>query len=270
MKKKSRIGIYLFFALCLLGGCSNSKLRAEKVDNWARIKHRGMVVVGLDDSFVPMDFRQKNGRLVGYDVDLAKAVFKKCGLKPDFQTIDWSMKETELMNGTIDVIWNGYSKTSERMKKVAFSNPYLSNDQVLVTKEKNVKNAADMKDKPIGVQSGSSGYDCYVGYPELLKKYARKTIQYDTFNDAFLDLDAKRISGIVIDKVYASYVISHKSDPLSYHEVSIGYPKEEFAVGIRKGDKKLRLKINRALKELKKDGTIKKINHKWFGKNFID
>ena len=85
-----------------------------------------------------------------------------------------------------------------------------------------------------------------------------------------MDLDAKRISGIVIDEVYASYVISHKSDPLSYHEVSIGYHKEEFAVGIRKGDKKLRLKINRALKELKKDGTIKKINHKWFGKNFID
>ena len=246
MKKKSRIGICLFFALCLLGGCSNSKLRAEKVDNWAGIKHHGMVVVGLDDSFVPMDFRQKNGRLVGYDVDLAKAVFKKCGLKPDFQTIDWSMKETELMNGTI------------------------ANDQVLVTKEENVKNGADMKDKTIGVQSGSSGYDCYVGYPGLLKKYARKTIQYDTFNDAFLDLDAKRISGIVIDEVYASYVISHKSDPLSYHEVSIGYPKEEFAVGIRKGDKKLRLKINRALKELKKDGTIKKINHKWFGENFID
>ena len=130
------------------------------------------------------------------------------------------------------------------MKKVAFSNSYLANDQVLVTKEKNVKNAADMKAKTIGVQSGSSGYDCYVGYPELLKKHARKTIQYDTFNDAFLDLDAKRISGIVIDKVYASYVISHKSDSLSYHEVSIGYPKEEFAVGIRKGVRLKKLIIN--------------------------
>lgn len=84
------------------------------------------------------------------------------------------MKETELMNGTIDVIWNGYSKTSERMKKVAFSNSYLANDQVLVTKEKNVKNGADMKDKTIGVQSGSSGYDCYVGYPDLLKSMLAK------------------------------------------------------------------------------------------------
>lgn len=74
-----------------------------------------------------------------------------------------------------------------------------------------------------------------------------------------MDLDAKRISGIVIDEVYASYVISHKSDPLSYHEVSIGYPKEEFAVGIRKGDKKLRLKINRALKELKRTVRLKKL-----------
>ncbi|WP_334115377.1 amino acid ABC transporter substrate-binding protein [Ligilactobacillus sp.] len=270
MKKKSYIGICLFLALFLLGGCSNSKSRAEKVDNWAGIRHRGTVVVGLDDSFVPMDFRQKNGRLVGYDVDLARAVFKKCGLKPDFQTIDWSMKETELMNGTIDVIWNGYSKTSERMKKVAFSNPYLANDQVLVTKGRNVRTVADMKGRTIGVQSGSSGYDCYVEYPELLKRHVRKTIQYDTFNDAFLDLDAGRISGIVTDQVYASYVISHKSDPSSYHELSVGYPKEEFAVGIRKGDRTLRLKINRALKELKKDGTIKKIDHKWFGRNFVD
>ena len=63
MKKKSRIGICLFFALCLLGGCSNSKLRAEKVDNWARIKHHGTVVVGLDDSFVPMDFVKKTDDL---------------------------------------------------------------------------------------------------------------------------------------------------------------------------------------------------------------
>lgn len=53
-------------------------------------------MIGLDDTFVPMDFRQKDGQLVGYDVDLAKAVCKKLGLKADFQTIDWSMKETEL------------------------------------------------------------------------------------------------------------------------------------------------------------------------------
>jgi ABC-type amino acid transport substrate-binding protein len=75
------------------------------------LKSGGKVIVGLDDSFVPMGFRERDGKLVGYDIDLAKAVFKQYGIKVDFQTIDWSMKETELKNGTIDLIWNGYSMT---------------------------------------------------------------------------------------------------------------------------------------------------------------
>ena len=66
---------------------------------------------------MPMDFRQKDGQLVSYDVDLAKAVCKKLGLKADFQTIDWSMKETELRNGTIDGLWNGYSVTTASGRK---------------------------------------------------------------------------------------------------------------------------------------------------------
>lgn len=82
------------------------------------------------------DFGKKNGKLVGYDVDLARAVFKQYGIKVDFQTIDWSMKETELRNGTIDLIWNGYTITKARAKSVAFSRPYLENQQILVTKKK--------------------------------------------------------------------------------------------------------------------------------------
>lgn len=71
---------------------------------------------------------------------------KKLGLKADFQTIDWSMKETELRNGTIDVLWNGYSVTSQRKKKVAFSRSYLRNRQVLVVKKSSgIKSFAQMK-----------------------------------------------------------------------------------------------------------------------------
>ena len=95
-----------------------------------------------------MGFRQKNGKLVGYDVDLARAVFKQYGIKADFQPIDWSMKETELKNGTIDLLWNGYSINSSRRKKVAFSRPYLKNEQILVTKKaSNILNFAGMKGK---------------------------------------------------------------------------------------------------------------------------
>ena len=89
----------LCLPLLLLAGCQSVVQRADSQDTWARIEKQKKVVIGLDDSFVPMGFRQKNGQLVGYDVDLAKAVFKEYGIKVDFQPIDWSMKETELRNG---------------------------------------------------------------------------------------------------------------------------------------------------------------------------
>ena len=119
--------LLLILPVMLLRGCQNVTQRADTQDTWKQIQRRGKVVIGLDDSFVPMGFREKNGKLVGYDIDLAKAVFKQYGIKVDFQTIDWSMKETELKNGTIDLLWNGYSVTSQRAKKVAFSRVYLLN-----------------------------------------------------------------------------------------------------------------------------------------------
>ena len=94
MKKAKAIWllILLVVPVLLLSGCESVTKRADTQDTWNRIERRKRVIVGLDDSFVPMDFRQKNGKLVGYDVDLARAVFKQYGIKVDFQPIDWSMK----------------------------------------------------------------------------------------------------------------------------------------------------------------------------------
>lgn len=179
MKKIIKVLGLLMIVITALGlyGCQRQE------SSWQKIKERGTLVIGVDDSFVPMDFRQKNGKLVGFDVDLATAVCKKIGLKPDFQTIDWSMKETELRNGTIDVIWNGYTKTKARAKKVAFSRPYLENDQILVTRKKDkIDNYRQMKGKVLGVQTGSSGADDLDNYPNVLKKRVKSTVLYDTYN----------------------------------------------------------------------------------------
>lgn len=103
--------------MLVLTGCESVKERANTQDTWSKIAQKNQVVVGLDDSFVPMGFEKKNGQLTGYDIDLAKAVFKQYGIHVSFQTIDWSMNVTELRNGTIDLLWNGYSITPERKKK---------------------------------------------------------------------------------------------------------------------------------------------------------
>ena len=261
MKKIIKVLGLLMIVITALGlyGCQRQE------SSWQKIKERGTLVIGVDDSFVPMDFRQKNGKLVGFDVDLATAVCKKIGLKPDFQTIDWSMKETELRNGTIDVIWNGYTKTKARAKKVAFSRPYLENDQILVTRKKDkIDNYRQMKGKVLGVQTGSSGADDLDNYPNVLKKRVKSIVLYDTYNNAFIDLKAGRITGLLIYGVYANYYLVHSKYQKEFKKEKLPYPSEKFSVGINKKDKILKDKINQALEHLEKTGELEKIRQKWF------
>lgn len=257
----------LLAVLLILTGCQR---QAVKQDSWSTIKQRQTVVVGLDDSFVPMGFRAKNGQLKGYDIDLARAVFKRYHIKVDFQTIDWSMNATELRNRTIDLIWNGYTITPARKRAVRFSQPYLQNKQILVTmKRKNLTKFSAMQGKTLGVQTGSSGYDSLEAQPQLLKKYVKNQtpVLYSTFNDAFIDLNANRIQGLLIDQVYAEYYIQHQANPKAYRVVSGDFAPEDFAVGMRKSDRILQQKINAALKALYQDGTMQRLSQKWFGED---
>ncbi|MGO3548933.1 amino acid ABC transporter substrate-binding protein [Paucilactobacillus nenjiangensis] len=263
--------LVLLVPTIFLSGCENVTQRANTEDTWTHIQKRGKVIIGLDDSFVPMGFRQKNGKLVGYDIDLARAVFKQYGIKVDFQPIDWSMKETELRNGTIDLIWNGYTMTPAREGKVLFSRPYQQNQQILVTKTKyNINNFSDMAGKTLGVQNGSTGTAVLDENPKILKNLIKnqEPVLYDTFPEAFIDLNANRIQGILMDKVYAEYYIRHQKDSSSYKTYeSSQISSENFAVGMRLGDKTLKNKIDSALGKMQKNGQLKQINEKWFGEN---
>ncbi len=267
MKRWLKFTLAALIALVAVGASGCARRTAQ--NSWPRIKQTKKVVIGLDDSFVPMGFREKNGNLEGFDIDLAKAVFKLYGVKPDFQSIEWSMKETEMKNQTIDLIWNGYSKTPERAKKVAFSNDYLVNHQLLVTKTKDhINSFADMRGKSLGVQTGSSGAAALDANPKLLKQYIKgqDPVLYDTFTNAFLDLNAGRIQGIFMDEVYARYYVAHQPNPSSYKILtSDGFDSEAFAVGMRKSDTELQAKINAGFKTLEKNGTMAKLKHKWFG-----
>ncbi|WEV43651.1 amino acid ABC transporter substrate-binding protein [Lactobacillus sp. ESL0684] len=273
MKRKSLFTLLILIITAVtLTGCSDVSVgkRANQTDNWSRLKKRGYVTIGVDDTFVPMGFRQKNGKLVGYDVDLAKAVFKLYGLKVSFQTIDWSMNTTELKNGTIDLIWNGFTKTPARKAKVAFSKTYLYSEQVLVSLRKNkIKTYTDMTNKTLGAQTGSSGYNDIMAQPKVLKNRIKDhdPVLYDSFTNAFIDLNAGRIQGLLIDSSYSDYYIARQKDPNNFISVKGAFPKDAFGVGMRKSDHTLQRKINAGLDKLAKNGTLAKINRKWFGNN---
>lgn len=266
MKRKILAFLALLLVLFTLNACSNATQRANTQDTWSKIQKKKQVVVGLDDSFVPMGFAKKNGQLTGYDIELAKAVFKLYGINVSFQTIDWSMNVTELRNGTIDLIWNGYSITSQRKQKVAFSRPYLRNEQVLVVKKNSGINIfAQMRGKDIGMQTGSTAEQWYEGRQRILS--AKRRILYDQIPNAFLDLNAGRIQGILLDEVYANYYIAHQSNHQNYRVIiNRQVPADLFAVGMRKGDRALKSKINAGLQKLQDNGKLARLNEKWFGR----
>lgn len=267
MKRKYYLLLILTLLAVLLSAC-----RIAGSDRWTAIKKEKEIVVGLDDTFVPMGFRDKKDKIIGFDVDLAKAVFKEYGIKVKFQPIDWTLKETELKNESIDLIWNGYTVNKERAEKVAFSQPYMKNEQVLVTlKKNNIRSFAGMKGKLLGAQNGASALDDMAKQPEVLTNIIKNKQPelYDSFNDAFIDLNNNRIDGLIIDNVYARYIIAKQKNRADYRIITGGFKPADFAVGMRKTDKTLQKRVNQAFDKLYKEGKMQQISKKWFGKDEI-
>ncbi|MEW4353973.1 amino acid ABC transporter substrate-binding protein [Streptococcus pneumoniae] len=270
MKLKGIVGATIALALSIVlvacGKASTSK--DTNSDQWQTYESSKKITIGFDNTFVPMGFQDKSGKDVGFDIDLATAVFKKYGIEVNWQPINWDLKETELKNGTIDLIWNGYSKTKEREESVLFTLPYMENEQVLVTKKSsNIASSADMKGKILGAQAGSSGYQVFEEKPAVLKDLVKDqtATQYESFNEALIDLQNSRIDGLLIDRVYANYYLQDQGILGDYNVIPVDYQGENFAVGARKSDKTLVENINKAFKELYKDGTFQEISKKWFG-----
>lgn len=228
------------------------------------------LVVGFDDTFVPMGFKDESGQVVGFDVDLANAVGKKLNKKIKFQPIDWSMKETELDNGNIDLIWNGYSISDERKQKVEFSKPYLNNTQVIVTlADSNINSKSDLKGKKVGAQNESTAVDAVEKEADVLKSFdGGKLVTFEDNNAALMDLEAKRLDAIVVDEILARYYMKARGEE-KYKILSENFGSEQYGVGIKKGDTKFVEAFNKALDEVIADGSAGEISKKWFGQDII-
>ena len=269
MKRKKIARVLALFFSFFLTACTQ-KVSDPKQDNWSKYQKQGSITIGFDNTFVPMGFEEKNGKYAGFDIDLAQAVSEKLGIQVNFQPIDWDMKETELQNGTIDAIWNGYSATDERKEKVAFTIPYMENQQVLVSKKsQNIQSIKDMNNKVLGAQAGSSGYLDFEAQPDLLKNQVKdqKANQYQSFNEALIDLKNDRIDALLIDRVYANYYLQSEGILNDYNVFSAGFESESFAVGVRPADKTLLATLNQAFVALYKEGKFQEISQKWFGED---
>ena len=270
-KRKGILGLLTLVGMAVmsLAGCTQLASNPT-VDNWDKYQQQKSITVGFDNTFVPMGFEEKNGNYAGFDIELAQYVSKKLGITVHFQPIDWDMKETELQNGTIDAIWNGYSATDERREKVAFTIPYMQNTQILVVKKTSgIHSVEDMAGKVLGAQNGSSGMLDFEEHPEVLKNRVKgeDADQYQSVNEAIIDLKNDRIDALLIDRVYADYYLTTEGIADQYDTIPSGFESESFAVGVRPADKKLLEALNQAFKELYQEGIFQQISQKWFGED---
>ena len=270
-KRKGILGLLALVGMAVmsLAGCTQLASNPT-VDNWDKYQQQKSITVGFDNTFVPMGFEEKNGNYAGFDIELAKYVSKKLGIMVHFQPIDWDMKETELQNGTIDAIWNGYSATDERREKVAFTIPYMQNTQILVVKKTSgIHSVEDMTGKVLGAQNGSSGMLDFEEHPEVLKNRVKggDADQYQSVNEAIIDLKNDRIDALLIDRVYADYYLTTEGIADEYDTIPSGFESESFVVGVRPADKKLLEALNQAFKELYQEGIFQQISQKWFGED---
>lgn len=225
------------------------------------------IVVGLDDNFPPMGFHDDKNQLVGFDIDLAKEAGKRLGAEVTFKPIDWNAKEAELNSKRVDVLWNGLTITEERKANILFTTPYLENRQIVVVLDKSpIKTKAELADKVIGVQDGSSAIEA-VQKDEATAKSIKELKKFGDNVTALMDLSAGRLDALVVDEVVGRYYIAKK--PGEYRVLDENFGTEDYGVGTRKGDTELMGKLQKAMDDMKADGTAAKISTTWFGKDII-
>lgn len=224
------------------------------------------VVIGLDDTFAPFGFKNEEGEYVGFDLDLAAEIFDRMEIDYTVQPIDWSMKETELNTGNIDMIWNGYSITPEREEIVQFSDPYIENRQVIIVKaDGDVYTKADLAGRFVATQEQSASLAAVLADKEFAESIDGGTpITYATFVEVFSDLNNERVDAIVVDETMASYYLEQTGDTDNYRILDENFGEEFYGVGFRKSDTEFVEEFNQVLAEVIEDGTFAEIKSNWF------
>lgn len=253
MKKIISLLLILLTAGLLIAGCGSADKKK--------------IVIGLDDNFPPMGFRDEKNELVGFDIDMAKEAAKRMGMEVEFKPIDWNSKEAELNGKRVDMLWNGLTITEKRKENILFTNPYMENRQIIIVNANSaIKSKADLAGKVVGTQDGSSSVEAIEKDAAALNSF-KELKKYGDNIAALMDLKAGRLEAVVVDEVVGRYYIAKK--PGEYAVLTDHFGSEEYGVGLRKDDKALLDKLQKVMDEMKKDGTSATISKKWFGAEIV-
>ena len=275
--KKISLAVFAMMMVAMLAvfaGCSSSSdtnsgtadSGTAQDNSLQNVLDKGTLVLGLDDSFPPMGFRDENNNIVGFDIDVATEVANRMGVELKLQPIEWSTKEMELNTGSVDCLWNGLSIDDERKQAMDLSEPYMTNRMVLVVlNDSEYTDQASLAGKTIGVQNGSTAEK--ILEESDFSKTIGNTIGFKDNVTAFMELETKGIDAIFMDEVVANYAITSQNK--DFKVLEDGLTEEEYAVGLKKGNTALKNEVQKYIDEMKADGTMTQISEKWFGKDVV-
>ena len=269
MKKK------LLTALALLGVCALSACTSGEGSSAAPtagegthtdsdydyITSKGKMVIGIT-IYEPMNYYNAQHVLVGFDTEFAGEVCSRLGVEPQFQVIDWDMKETELKSKNIDCIWNGLTVTEERRANMDFTTTYLLNKQCVVINSANAGTYTDKNSLASAMLSAESGS---AGESAIVDDNILKSASYTASNsqqDALVALNAGNYDAIVIDYTMAKASVGSGDFSALQIVDGIELANEEYAIGFRVGSD-MTEKANSVIAEMIQDGSLAALAEKY-------
>ena len=244
-------------------------IRTARADSLEEVKKRGTLIVGMEAAYVPYEFF-KDGKIIGYDPDIIDAFAPKLGVKPQLVDTAWNGIIPALYAKKFDVIISAMTITKERAEKVLFSMPYADASNVILLRadEEKIKSADDLSGKIVGVQIGSAAAGIIKTFEAKLKAAGKPGYadvkQYKHYPEAYQDLLNKRVDAVVNSK--STMLVVMKDAPGKFKMIGgVSDITAYFGMAFRKEDTAFQSFVNTELAAMKSDGSLAKLQEKWFG-----
>ena len=273
MKRRTFISLMSVMAaagVLTLAGCSSDKSTSTAAsgstaaqDKLAAVKANGKLVVALEGAWQPWSFHDESDTLVGYDVEVSRAIAEKLGVEPEYVESDWDSLFAGLDAGRYDIVCNGVEVTEERAKTYDFTTPYGYIHTALAVRKDNedITSFEDLKGKTTANSLAST-------YMELAESYGATVQGIDTLEETIQLLTAGRIDATLnADVSFYDYLNVHPD--ANFKLVAQTEDASHVAIPLVKGDATASLleAINTAIDELRADGTLKELSEKYFGQD---